>query len=177
MFLFFTILIASCLLVLIAGRWLTRSSENTSFSIEALLAGDAVLDRYRPMQKLLRESDWHYLASQPGFTASRIRKFRAQRRAIFRGYLECMNGDFAGLCLLVRALMVQSAVDRPDLSSALFKIRLAYFGAVLKIQLLLMAQAAGVSSLQIDLSGVTGALEEMSACVRSMQLPAAASFA
>jgi hypothetical protein len=129
------------------------------------------------MERLLRESDWQYLSKQPGFTPSRIRKIQAQRRAIFRRYMESMNGDFAALCLLVRSLMVQSAVDRPDLGAALARIRTAYFLTVFRIQISLLAQAVGFQSLQIDISALTRALEELGAQARSFQISSNPSLA
>ena len=42
---------------------------------------------YRPMQRLLSDTDLKYLASQPGITASTVKQLRRERRRIFRAYL------------------------------------------------------------------------------------------
>jgi hypothetical protein len=170
MMLYLAIALAISLVFFLAARWLTLGSSSNVNSLELILSGESISDRYRPMERLLRESDWEYLSKQPGFTPARIRKIQAQRRAIFRRYMESMNGDFASLCLLVRSLMVQSAVDRPDLGSALAKVRTSYFLTVFKIQFSLLAQAAGIQSLHVDISALTRALDEIGAQARSLQL-------
>ena len=176
MIVYLAVALALSLFAFLAARWLTLGSGNNVDSLELLL-GESITDRYRPMERLLRESDWQYLSKQPGFTPSRIRKIQAQRRAIFRRYMESMNGDFGALCLLVRSLMVQSAVDRPDLGAALTRIRTTYFLTVIRIQVSLLAQAAGIQSLNMDVSGLTRALEELGAQARTLQLVADPSLA
>ena len=51
--------------------------------------------RYRPMERLLNGEDFRFLASQSSFDKNLIRKMRAERRKIFRGYLACLSRDFS----------------------------------------------------------------------------------
>src|SRR5688500_15536009 len=64
-----------------AGAWLD------SFSIS----------RYRPMERLLSEDDYEFLAAQPGYEPSIARNLRKQRRRVFRTYLQQVSRDFARL--------------------------------------------------------------------------------
>src|SRR5438552_11799505 len=52
------------------------------------------LEKYRPMEPLLQEQDFRFLASQPGFSPQLGRRFRTERRRIFRGYLRHRRKDF-----------------------------------------------------------------------------------
>lgn len=172
MVLLLAILVILSLLALAVARWLTGGSDTSENRIELILSGDSFSDRYRPMERLLCESDWKFLSTQPGFTSSRIREIRAKRRNLFRRYLNCVNGDFGAMCVLVRALMVQSATDRPDLARALFRIRVSFFYTLLKIQLRLAAHAVGVPAIHIDVQALTSTLEQIGSCARSLQLAA-----
>jgi hypothetical protein len=179
-------LLVGCLLVLVAfisavlmavlrlgpmfGQDLKRS--------ESVLSDDRLASRYRPMDRLLRESEWDYLASQPGFDSARIRTIKSERRKLFRGYLKCMSADFASVCYLIRVLMVQSPVARPDLAKAIGKFRLQYAIALMRVEVRLLAHTAGVTSVAIDVSGLTSSLEQLGAQLRSLQVvPAQMDFA
>ena len=77
------------------------------------------VERYRPMLRLLDESDLRFLRRQPGFDRGMARRLRRQRCQIFRGYLNSLSDDYRKMCGTLRVLMVNSAVDRPDLAAAL----------------------------------------------------------
>ncbi|MGD0499693.1 MAG: hypothetical protein ABSC23_14795 [Bryobacteraceae bacterium] len=79
------------------------------------------VERYRPMMRLLDDRDLEFLRSQPGFTPRMATRLRIQRCQIFRGYLHCLEGDFQRVCMAVKALMLQSRRDRPDLAAALVR--------------------------------------------------------
>ena len=70
------------------------------------------LEKYRPMERLLQEGDFRFLAAQPGFSPRLGRRFRTERRRIFRGYLRNLRMDFARLSLALRVLIVHSVEDR-----------------------------------------------------------------
>jgi hypothetical protein len=177
MLLFFALLMSVSLIALFAGWRLTRSSHSDVHRIELFLSGEPIADHYRPLGRLLAKTDWQYLAAQPGMTQSRIRQFRAQRRKLFRQYLSGLVSDFGSLCFLVRALMVQSAVDRPDLHQSLSQIRTAFYKAVVMIHFHLLIHAAGFSNVTIEAGELTRALEALSAQARMLQLSASPSFA
>ena len=60
--------------------------------------------RYEPMAQLLADDDFLFLQSQPGYTPEIGKKFRSDRRRIFRGYLAALRSDFNVLHTQARAL-------------------------------------------------------------------------
>ncbi len=50
--------------------------------------------KYKPMERLLREDDYHFLVAQPGFSRAKVRAWQAQRRHLFREYLRWLRSDF-----------------------------------------------------------------------------------
>lgn len=177
MLLFFALLMSVSLIALFAGWRLTRSSHSDVHRIELFLSGDAIADHYRPLGRLLQNTDWKYLSSQPGMTQGRIRQFRAQRRKLFRQYLSNLVADFGSLCFLVRAMMVQSSVDRPDLHRSLSRIRNTFYMAVLSVHFRLLIHATGLTDTTIELGELMRALEALSAQARMLQLSSTPSLA
>src|SRR5512138_3272273 len=55
--------------------------------------------KYRPMERLLQRDDFRFLASQPGFSPRLGRRFRRERRRIFRAYFRSLKRDFAQVSL------------------------------------------------------------------------------
>jgi hypothetical protein len=82
---------------------------------------DLSIARYRPMERLLSEEDYRFLASQPGFDKKMLRRIRSERRKVFRGYLACLSRDFSLVGAALRLMMMYSAQDRPDLAGILYK--------------------------------------------------------
>jgi len=177
MLLSLALVICFSLIALLAVRLLTRGSQCDVNRIELFLSGEGIADHYRPLERLLQKTDWEYLSSQPGMTSAKVRRFRAERRRIFRQYLSHLIADFGALCFLVKALMVQSAVDRSDLAVTLSRTRNAFYWAVATTHLSLMAHAVGFPTVKIEVGSLTRALESISAQARTLQLSAAPSFA
>jgi hypothetical protein len=177
MLLFFALVILVSLIALFVGWRLTSSSQSDVHRIELFLSGEPIADHYRPLGRLLQNTEWQYLSAQPGMSQTRIRQFRAQRRKLFRHYLSNLTSDFGSLCFLVRALMVQSPVDRPDLHRSLRTIRNAFYMAVFKIHVRLFVHAVGLSTVTIEAGELTRALEALSAQARTLQLSSAPAFA
>ena len=126
--------------------------------------------RYRPMSRLLNGSDFETLNANGH--RSVLRRMRAQRRRIFRGYLRCLRRDHAMLCSRIRSLMVEAHTDRPDMALALFRMealfQLLVFGASLK----LVMHAVGVD--EINVSGLLGSFEQVRRQFEMLALPAGA---
>jgi hypothetical protein len=55
-------------------------------------------ERYRPMGRLLGESDLRFLRAQRGFHPEMEKRLRAQRVRVFRGYLRVFDADIRRLC-------------------------------------------------------------------------------
>jgi hypothetical protein len=178
MVLFFALMFLVSLTSLLVGwRRVTRGSQFDVNRIELFVSGEPIADHYRPLERLLQKTDWEYLASQPGMTAARIRQLRTQRRKLFRQYLGNLVSDFGALCFLVKALMIQSSVDRPDLARSLRQAKTSFYRAVVQIQLRLLIHAVGFPTVTIEVGDLTRALEALSAQARMLQLSSEPSFA
>lgn len=95
------------------------------------------LDNYRPMQRLLDESDYSFLASQPGYDPLIASRLRAERKRIFRAYLRQLDIDFQKLVFIGNLMVVQSPVDRSDLAAAIAQARLRFFWSSFQTELCL----------------------------------------
>jgi hypothetical protein len=110
-------------------------------------------DRYRPMLRLLSDDDLNFVPAKSGLR----RSLRARRRELFRSYLRCLARDYAHLLAGVRAVMVQSGMDRPELAQALAKNRTLFLVAMYKVEFRLTMHAIGVG--KVEIAGLVEALE------------------
>jgi hypothetical protein len=97
------------------------SRQDSNVSADQLLTLSP--ERYRPMERLLQEEDFRFLSSQPGFSPRLGRRFRTERRRIFRGYLRNLSKDFSRVSLACQMLVVHAADDRGDLAKSLMRLR------------------------------------------------------
>lgn len=109
-------------------------------------------NRYKPMLRLLSESDESLLARD----ADLLRRFRKQRMEIFRGYLATLTADYGKMLGAIRTSMVASGVDRPDLAAALLKNRTYFALAICRIEYRLLLTQFGIGS--VDVSGLVEAV-------------------
>ena len=114
---------------------------------------------YRPMERLLSESDFDFLRSQRGFSPQIARKLRAERRKIFRSYLSSLTCDFDRLHQTAKLCLIHSPQDRPELAVQLAKQKLAFGGALALVHIRLALHATGIGS--IKLHGMLDSLETM----------------
>lgn len=131
--------------------------------------------RYGPMERLLDEEDFRYLASQPGLDPKVCRALRTQRRRIFRDYLRCLCRDYNRVCFGIRLLMLQSDQDRPDLAEVLLRQRLAFTLGLLRVEFRLALHAVGLGT--VDVSGLVGAFDSLRLEFNQMAMTAAPSAA
>lgn len=127
------------------------------------------VDRYRPMLRLLGDEDLEFVSAN----GSLHRTLRARRRQLFRSYLRCLARDYSLLLAGVRAVIVQSGVDRPDLVRALAKNRVLFAITLYKVEFRLALHAVGVG--KVDISGLVDTLEALRAQVSVLSaVPSAA---
>jgi hypothetical protein len=143
------------------------SRQSGEFSLDQCL--EFRMDRYRPMERLLDESDFEFLASQPGYTPSLGRRLRSERRKIFRSYLRCMKKDFDRICLAFNLVMVHSAQDRSELAGMLMKQRVRFALSMLAVQGRLVLHTIGIGT--VDVRGVVAPLEAIQFQVRLLLAP------
>jgi hypothetical protein len=133
-------------------------------------------DRYRPMERLLRDEDIHYLAAR-GVDRRTISRMRAERRAIFRKYLRSLRFDFGRVAGTVRLAMVESHEARPDLLTALVRARVFFAYTLVMMEMRLSLHAIGWSGIAIDVRPAIAALETMREQWQMMVVPEAGSTA
>jgi hypothetical protein len=124
------------------------------------------VNRYRPMLRLLADADLDFAANDPVLR----NRLRVRRREMFRDYLRCLTKDYARLLAGIRAIMVESGVDRPDLAKALARNRVLFAVALCRIELHLQLHALGIG--RVDVSGLVEALDSLRGAVSVMTTPA-----
>jgi len=108
------------------------------------------MDRYRPMLRLLDESEIRSLQAQPGFTPKMAATFRRQRCQIFRGYLRSLHGDFGRICLALKLLMIHAGEDRPDLASTLVRGQIAFACVMALVQVRVALYSFGIGTVNVS---------------------------
>src|SRR5262245_49011596 len=83
---------------------------------ENVTAGSERLKDERTPLENLKSSDLQFLREHPTISRTVARELRRERRKVLREYLRLLRGDFERTCADIRLAIVQSAVDRPDLT-------------------------------------------------------------
>lgn len=138
----------------------TRALRRRVASHPVDLFAEISADKYSPMSNLLDEADFLYLSAQPGFTRSLGRRFRAERRRLFRAYLRALQRDFDRLYAAANTVLLFSSEDRPDLAKALFQRRLAFRWAMIRVEARLVIHGLGIGTVPAsELIGMLKALQ------------------
>jgi hypothetical protein len=87
-------------------------------------------ERYAPMERLLRRSDFAFLEAQPGYRPDIGARLLAERRKAFAGYLRLLTHDFDQLLGLAKWMLVHSTTDRPEFAKALVRQQITFYCAV-----------------------------------------------
>ncbi len=125
--------------------------------------------KYRPMERLLDETDMQFLASYPGLAPYVGHRFRVERRRIFRAYMRSMRRDFGRIYSATKLLLLYSEVDQPDLAVELLKQRARFAYGMLALECLLACHALGIG--RVEVGGLIGSLEAMRLQLRSVAQP------
>src|SRR4051812_26598091 len=73
------------------------------------------LSRYQPMTQIMADEDAQFLSGQPGVSVTLQKRFKRNRRRVFRLYLRELTADFGALHERAREI----AADSPAGNSAL----------------------------------------------------------
>lgn len=144
-------------LFLFAGVRLLKLSRPTE---DDLSTREIDPSRYRPMERLLRNEDFLFLAAR-GVNRRDIRSARSQRRCIFRQYLRSLTVDFGRIAGSLRIAMVDSNKARPDLAAALFRARMVFAYALVMMEMRLSLHAIGWTGVAFNVEPLIAALENM----------------
>jgi hypothetical protein len=109
------------------------------------------------MLRLLSEDD---LAPVKG-NRKLLRRMRAERIAIFRGYLRCISRDYARLLSGLSLSAIQSDTDRPDLAIAILRSRFLFAATLCRLDAMVVLYRFGVCG--VDVSGLVEALDALRA--------------
>jgi hypothetical protein len=124
------------------------------------------LERYAPMERLLDEGDFAFLASQPGYREEIGKRLRAERRKVFRGYLRSLVRDFNQLMRIGRMMVVYSTQDQQEFAHDLLHQQVKFYARVGALELQLALYPLGWRGL--DVRGLLAALGTMRARVQSL---------
>ena len=153
---------------LVLFRKLTSSNRETGLpgDLESLFAPS----RYKPMERLLDPADGSFLASQPACSRGMMRRFRASRLGIFRGYARCLGRDFSKVSTALKMLMIHAPVDRSALAGLLLKQRLLFSVNMMSLQFRLVLHGFGWSAPQADIRNLVEALDAMRSQLRVLAM-------
>ena len=127
--------------------------------------------KYRPMERLLQKDDFLFLASQSGYSPQLGRRFRTERRRVFRAYFRSLKKDFAQVSLTFQTLIVHSAEDRGDLAAGLIRQRMLFAVSVLAVEGRLALHAAGLDTVSVDVRGMVESLETLQGQMQMLLTP------
>ncbi len=153
------------------GLALLRVFSTGSQQESGIPPGEDLVIRYRPMERLLDESDFEFIAAQR-IAPKMVSQLRNERRKIFRAYLRSLRMDYSRLTFTLKKVMLDSAVDRPDLAKVLFENKVLFTKTLMRVEFQLAVHSFGVGTVQIN--GLVEALDSMR---RQLQVLAPRQFA
>jgi hypothetical protein len=124
------------------------ASPKNSHPVTAEWIEELSVSRYQPMLQLLDEREVRALERQ-GAEPDRVAQFRCERTRIFREYLKRLHGDFASICLALKVVMLQSAIDRPDLAATLVRARIGFAKGIISVQAHLVLYELGIGNVDV----------------------------
>lgn len=160
--------VALLLAALAAMRWRAYWSEPDHEGEP----GEFSLARYRPMERLLAEEDFLFLAAQPGYRPEIGAKLRRERRRIFRLYLRELTRDFHRLHADARAMVADSTAEHSELVGVLLRQQLTFRLGLAAIELRLALGGLGLG--KVDVRGLVEAIEAMRLDLARFSAPASA---
>jgi hypothetical protein len=121
----------------------------TGNSVSGEVVQEYSAERYRPLFRLLDESDSDFIRAGLPEQSRKLRRFRAGRRSLFRVYLRDLGADHSRIVGAIRQLLVDSQVDRPDLAIALYRCQFMFRLAMASIEFKLLCHAMGIGTVDV----------------------------
>jgi hypothetical protein len=122
--------------------------------------------RFGPMQRLLRDDDFVFLSSQPGYRRDIAAGLRARRIALYRRYIALLSDEFNRLHKALRLLTLYAETDRAETSRILVEQRILFTCRLLQVHLRLALFRFGVKPL--DVSSLVATVDSMRASVQQL---------
>jgi len=131
----------------IAGIWLRRRRNREADDFGE--SGGFSLSRYQPMEHLLSEEDFAFLASQPGYEPKIGARWKRERRRIFRLYLDDLKRDFRRLHIQARVMAANADAESAELVGILMRQQVMFWRAMASLELRLALRTAGIGKVDI----------------------------
>lgn len=132
-------------------------------------------DRYGPLKKLLSSEDLVFMSDQ-GLPFHRALLYRFRRFRVTWAYLRALSGDFGRVHRSARHLIVCSEIDLPDLSAALMRAQLVFWGASALAHAEAVAMLLGLSLGVQNAEAALGSLSNLSRALTAAQQQTGAAF-
>lgn len=159
----YVLFVVMCVVVILAAAFavlfaMMASRFNASSSPQEWLA-DFSVATYAPMERLLDERDFAFIASQAGYDPSIVRRLRLERKEIFRGYLRRLVRDFNQLLAIAKLMIVYGGEDQIEFARSLWRQQITFYCAVfaLRCRLALYPMITGTW----DVGNLVAVLERM----------------
>lgn len=107
------------------------------------------VERYRPMLRLLNDTDLEFLCSRSSVTPEVVADFRRARCRILRGYLRSLATDFTRVVAALKLVMTQASSDRPDLAALLIRSQAAFAACMVLAHLQLVLYGFGIGTVDV----------------------------
>lgn len=133
-------------LVTLLATALYRLLKASEVPVTAEWAKSFSLSAYAPMERLLDESDFQFLKSQPGYSRSIARELRAKRVRIFSAYLNMMSRDFHRLTSVLQSYLLALEVDDPQISSEILRQKWLFQRALVVAHVQLKLYSLGIGT-------------------------------
>jgi hypothetical protein len=131
----------------IAGIWLRRRRNQEADDFGE--SGGFSLSRYQPMEHLLSEEDFAFLASQPGYEPKIGARWKRGRRRLFRLYLDELKSDFRRLHIQARVMAANADAESAELVGILMRQQVMFWRAMAGLELRLVLRTAGIGKVDI----------------------------
>jgi hypothetical protein len=124
--------------------------------------------RYLPMRRLLSGTDEAFLQRQKLGAQDSLRAFRAERRELFRMYLQDLQADFNRLSLGAKQAILNATEDQSDHVETLLRLEWQFRKSVWQAHGLLALHACGWTP--SDVSGLIDVLQHFEFSLRETYL-------
>jgi hypothetical protein len=151
---FAVLLVAVGLTVRMVRRLTRRSTFDPLEWLE-----DFSANAYRPMERLLDNRDYTFLAAQAGFEPSIARRLRRERVGVFHSYLGAMIRDFHRLLLAARVISVFASDDQSAFIATLWRVRWSFYASVAAVEIHVALHWMGVGT--VDVRGLVASMQRM----------------
>ncbi len=149
------LLVAVSILALVTVRLLRYRAKSVGPSDTDSLNFN--LARYEPMRRLLAAEEMEFLAGQPGYRPEIGKRFRKNRRRVFRMYLSELSNDFHRIHRAARAVIAESPAEGANLVGILVRQQIIFWRSLLVVEMKLILPGTP----RIDVSGLVAAIETM----------------